>query len=338
MAKEILAVSVVIPCRNEREHVEDCVRSVLTQEPVDGGFEVIISDGMSDDGTREIISRLAKESSLVRLVDNPCKITPSAMNAGILSARGQYIAIMGAHNRYAADYLKEGLNVLQETGADNVGGAMICDSECFIQRAIAAAHHSFFSVGRALWHDPNYEGPADTVFGGIYRREIFDRIGLFDEELVRNQDDELNLRLLRAGGKIWQSPRVKSWYKPRSSLRGLLKQQLQYGYWKVRVIQKHRLPASLRHVVPASFVLLIVLLPLVAIGWHPYLLCSLTASLLAARSRDWKVFFLLPLVFGCYHFAYGYGFLQGVWNFIVMRRIPHSSYAELTRVAPRSEL
>src|SRR5712671_5833877 len=240
-------VSAVVPCRNERNYIETCVRSILAQNPL----EVIVADGMSNDGTREILKGITDPR--LRIVDNPKQITPAGMNAGIRAARGELVAIMGAHQRYAPDYLRRSAEALERTGADNVGGAMFCETDTWLQRAIAAAHHSPFSVGGARWHNPNYEGPADTVFGGVYRREVFARIGLFDEQLARNQDDELNFRLIRAGGKIWQSPAIRSWYRPRGSLVALFRQYRQYGYWKVRVIQKHRMPASWRHLVPASF-------------------------------------------------------------------------------------
>src|SRR5262249_15800203 len=154
------------------------------------------------------------------------------------------------------------------------------------------------AVGGARWHDTAYEGPADTVFGGVYRREVFDRIGFLDEELVRNQDDEFNLRLTRAGGKIWHSPRIKSWYHPRQSLRSLFRQQVQYGYWKVRVIQKHKIPASIRHLIPGCFVLSLIFLGLASPWSHTalwswiglaglYLLCSIAASVLTSIRRGW---------------------------------------------------
>ena len=302
---------------------------------------------MSNDGTRDVLLKLARQNECLRVVDNPAQITACGMNAGIRVARGRYIAIMGAHNTYAPDYLRQCVEILEEQGVDNVGGAMICDATSLVQSAIAAAHHSSFSVGAARWHDIGYEGPADTVFGGVYRREVFDRIGLFDEELVRNQDDEFNLRLIRAGGKIWQSPRIKSWYVPRGSFGALFQQYMQYGYWKVRVVQKHKLPASLRHLVPGCFVLLLVLLPLLSL-WRAhaiwiwltlvaaYCLCNLIASALAAKPKAWKLFPLLPLVFATYHFSYGYGFLRGVWDFVIFRCGPGETYTRLTRTPANS--
>src|SRR5262249_3984141 len=155
----------------------------------------------------------------------------------------------------------------EETGGDNVGGSMMCLGQSRLQKAIAAAHHSPFAVGGARWHDTRYEGPADTVFGGVYRREGFDRIGFLCEELVRNQDDEFHLRLTRAGGKIWHSPRIKSWYCPRGSFKALFQQYAQYGYWKVRVMQKHKLPASMRHLVPGCFMLSLFVLSLTSFLW-----------------------------------------------------------------------
>ena len=149
---------------------------------------------------------------------------------------------MDAHTAYASDYIRQCFAVLHETGADNVGGPWIAEGKGFIGQAIAAAFQSAFAVGGALGHRSDYEGTLDTVYLGCWPVEVFERIGLFDEEMVRSEDDEFNLRLTRAGGKIWQSPRIKSWYHPRESLGSLLCQQIQYGYWKVRVIQKHKIP------------------------------------------------------------------------------------------------
>jgi hypothetical protein len=279
------------------------------------------------------------------------------MNCGIRAARANWIAIIGAHNRYAPDYLRRCLETAQATGADAIGGAMFTEAKTLTQRAIAAAHHSPFSVGGARWHNPHYEGPADTVFGGFYPRRVFERIGLFDEELVRNQDDEFNLRLIRTGGVIWQSPNIKSWYSPRSSLPALFRQYAQYGYWKVRVIQKHRFPASWRHLVPGAFVLVLLMLSLLSLGglitapfWQlsaylgrtsviclsiliaSYLAGNLAASAATAGKNAWSLFPLLPSVFACYHFGYGYGFLRGVWDFILRRKTADRNLLSLVQM------
>jgi GT2 family glycosyltransferase len=187
-----------------------------------------------------------------------------------------------------------------------------------------------------------YEGYVDTVTYGCWRREIFDRIGFFDESLVRNQDDEFNLRLRRAGGRIWQSARIQSWYKPRSTLRSLFQQYAQYGYWKVRVIQKHRIPASVRHLVPAGFLLLLLALPMLSFysalalqAWlgliGAYLAFIVLASLRTANGKGWKLLPVLHLVFASFHFGYGLGFLRGIWDFVLLRRQPGSAFSRLTR-------
>jgi succinoglycan biosynthesis protein ExoA len=337
-------VSAIIPCRNERSCIEACVRSVLAQESVRGGFEVIVADGMSDDGTREVLAKLAGEDKRLRLIDNPARTTALGMNTGIRHACGQFIAIMGAHNEYAPDYLSASLKVSRDTGADNVGGSMVCRGKSRLQRAIAAAHHSPFSAGGARWHDVAYEGPADTVFGGFYRRSVFDRIGFFDESLLRNQDDELNLRLSLAGGKIWHSPAIRSSYCPRASLTALFRQYLQYGYWKVAVMKKHRRPAALRHLVPGLFVLTLILLPLLGLFFAPlfflwlvlfgiYAMANFGASVLTAARTEWDLLPLLPFVFGCYHFGYGIGFLRGVIAMLILGRAPSATFTQLTRAA-----
>jgi hypothetical protein len=233
--------------------------------------------------------------------------------------------------------------VLQETHADNVGGPWVAEGRGLWGRAIAAAFQSPFAVGGGRSHDPTYEGIVDTVYLGCWPRQIFDRIGLFDEQLVRNQDDEFNLRLARAGGKIWQSPRIRSVYSTRSSIFALFRQYTQYGYWKVRVIQKHKLPASVRHLMPVALILSLIMLtpayfasPLAAAAWWilvgTYSLCVLIASLMTACASEWKLFPFLTLVFPCYHFGYGYGFLRGVIN-VILRRDFNISFTQLTRTS-----
>ena len=345
MQSTVPYISIIVPCRNEKEYIEVCVRSILSQESPKGGFEVIVADGMSDDGTREILQRLKKEDPRLRIIDNIGRIVSTGLNSAIQMAQGSVIIRMDAHTKYAADYICMCLTVLKETGADNVGGPARTMSSGYIQSAICAAYHSSFSVGGAKFHKRDYEGWVDTVPYGCWPREVFDRVGLFDEELVRNQDDEFNLRLRRSGGKIWQSPRIKSWYKPRRSIKGLINQYAQYGYWKVKVIQKHKIPASIRHLVPAIFVLLFGILPVGALWWSfwgwtwvglvfIYALCNFFASLNAAinaRENGWNVLFLLPIIFLCYHFGYGWGFLRGFFDFVILRRKSQTIFSALPR-------
>jgi glycosyltransferase involved in cell wall biosynthesis len=324
-------VSIVIPCRNEAAHIEAFVRSALAQRAGDARVEVIVADGMSNDGPREILSRLGVENSRLRVVENPQRIVSSGLNRAIAQSAGQVIIRMDAHTDYSPEYVAKCLEVLQETGADNVGGPWVAQGEGYIGRAIAAAFQSPFAVGGARGHDPHYEGTIDTVYLGCWPRNVFTKIGMFDEELVRNQDDELNLRLVRSGGKIWQSPRIQSRYRTRSSLRDLFWQYFQYGYWKVRVIQKHRIPASIRHIIPAGLVSAFVILALAApFGFLPavglailtgvYVAGLLTAALATAIQTRFSLLLILPAIFCCYHFSYGIGFLKGIWDFHVRKK------------------
>ena len=336
------AVSLIVPCRNEKHYIEPCIRSLLAQDLPAGRFEIIVADGLSNDSTRDILAQLAAEYACLRLVDNPGRIVSTALNTAIREARGQIIVRIDVHTQYAPDYVRQCLEVLHEIGADNVGGPGVAQGTGYLGRAVAAAFQSPFAVGGARWHNPHYTGPVDTVHLGCWPREVFDRIGFFDEELVRNQDDEFNLRLRRAGGLIWQSPRIKSWYHPRASLRSLWRQYTQYGYWKVRVIQKHSRPASVRHLVPAMFVLTMLTLPIAALFWPwalwiwgvfgvLYSIGNLAASVEAARRNGLTLCLVLPAVFACYHLGYGYGFLRGIWDFIFLRRTPVVAMSTLTR-------
>jgi len=336
------SVSIVVPCRNERDHIETALETILAQQPPPGNFEVIVSDGMSDDGTREIILRLAHVDSRIRMVDNRRGIVSTGLNAAICKALGSIIVRMDAHTIYAPDYVRQCVQVLEETAADNVGGPWVARGEGRVGKAIAAAFQSSFACGGARGHDPHYSGPVDTVYLGCWRREIFDRIGFFDEELVRNQDDEFNLRIVRCGGKVWQSVKIKSCYYPRESLRHLFAQYVQYGYWKARILQKHRLPASFRHLIPAAFASALGLLPVLSLLWPTvfwvwvsllglYVAVNIFVSVLTAAGNGWNLFLLLPCVFAIFHLAYGWGFLRGFTDFIILRRKSRQSYTGLTR-------
>ncbi len=343
-------VSVVLPCRNEAGHIEECIQSILAQDPPPGGMEIIVADGMSTDGTREYLEEAARRHPQLRVLSNPGRIVSTGLNAAIQAGRGEIIVRMDAHTTYAPDYVNQCLAVMAETGADNVGGPMRARADTFMEKAIRAVFRCGWAVGGARSHLPDYEGDVDTVIYGCWKRSVFDRIGLFDEDLVRNQDDEHNLRLIRSGGRIYQSPRIRSWYRVRGSLAALFHQYMQYGYWKVLVIRKHRLPASLRHVVPGAFVGALGLAAILALVWSPalwvvaglclcYALAAVVLSVASVGPSEWNLFPVLPVVTWCFHFGYGYGFLRGLLDFVVLHNAPHTQFVQLTRTRhakPRS--
>ena len=337
-----MKVSIILACRNEQAHIEACVRSLLDQEPPAGGFEIVACDGHSTDGTREILNQLSVQHPILRVLDNPRRIVSTGLNAGIAAARGRIIVRADAHTTYAPDYVRQCVAVLEETGADGVGGPWRAVGQSSVSRAIAHAFHSPFGSGGARAHNLTYEGPVDTVYLGCWPRELFARLGGFDEELVRNQDDEFSLRIVRSGGTIWQSVRIRSTYEPRRSLRDLLRQYMQYGYWKVRVIQKHRIPASWRHLVPPLFVATLIVLAAAsvlsatarsaaAVVFGVYGFAVLAAALVTARTAGWRPLPVLPVVFLCLHVGYGFGFLRGILDFVIRRRGAAADMSSITR-------
>lgn len=337
-------VSVIVPCRNEKGYIEAAIKSMLSQNDVEGGFEIIVADGMSDDGTRVILDRLVEQDTRLRVIDNPGRIVPTGLNAAIRYARGEIIIRMDAHTEYAQDYIKQCVVTLLKTGADNVGGPWRATGKGYLQEAIALAFQSSFCSGGAGSHQTEHEGEVDSVYLGCWKKARLEQLGFFDEELVRNQDDELNLRITRQGGTIWQSPAIRSWYYPRASLSMLFRQYKQYGYWKVRVVQKHRLPASFRHLIPGAFLGMLLLLAIctpfvVSARWLfafvgvLYSVSSVVASLKTCRApRCWKYLPVMPLAFAAYHFGYGWGFLCGLRDFVLLRKSGSDSFKLLTRV------
>jgi succinoglycan biosynthesis protein ExoA len=332
---ESLDISIICACRNEAGHIQEFVDSILQQDMGGMTWEVLIADGMSDDGTRQILDEYSSRQKRICVISNRGRIVSSGLNAAIAASHGRIILRFDAHTNYAPDYCVRCVEALERTGASNVGGPARTRATGVKPRAIAAAYHSRFSTGGARFHDPGFEGYVDTVPYGCWRRETFDEIGLFDETLVRNQDDEFNLRLIRAGGSVWQSPDIVSWYSPRSSMSTLFHQYFQYGFWKVAVVRKHRFPASWRQLVPAAFVLAHILLALtLAVAavsgssqkflwtgalWLTlvglYALGNLGASLLAARKAGWDTLPYLPGAFAAFHFSYGLGFLAALCRY-----------------------
>jgi glycosyltransferase involved in cell wall biosynthesis len=327
-----ITVSIVVACRNEARHIRSFLDSVLDQD-LPQAWEVIVADGMSEDGTREVLCEYSQRYPQLRFIDNLGRIVSTGLNCAIRAARGEIIIRMDAHTHYAADYCRLCVKTLEETGADNVGGPARTVAKGKYGRAVTAAYNSRFCTA-AKFHDVNYEGWVDTVTYGCWRKSTLERLGLFDENLVRNQDDELNLRIIRSGGRIWQNPAITSWYSPRATLAAIARQYFQYGFWKVAVIRKHKIPGSWRHMVPIIFILAnLVLLGGVAtadvtgaarlqsefallwIGMSgSYVLANLSASVAVAGRAGWDILPYLPATFAAYHFSWGFGFLVGLFR------------------------
>ncbi len=330
-------VSVVMPVRNMSLAISGAVWAAMAQDYPPHRMEILIVDGMSEDGTRDIIRSMLESSRAgtcgsshvgtprirdVKVIDNPLHIIPSALNASLKRAKGDIIIRVDGHCEIAPDYVRRCVEVLQETGADCVGGPSETVGETLSARAIALAQSSQFGVGGVAFRTrQDQSGYEDTVPFGAYRREVFSRIGVFDEELVCNEDDEFNFRLIQAGGTIWLDPSIRCVYHCRTSLQALWRQYFQYGFYKVRVIQKRGGVASSRHLVPGAFVLpllgsLVLALftrqPLWALSVvGPYSVANVLNSLWTAR-RDLRTFPILPIAFATIHFAYGLGFLSGL--------------------------
>lgn len=333
-------LSVIAPCRNEAAFIDAFCDSVLRQQLPEGWrMEILIADGLSDDGTRERLQeRCARDARLV-LVDNPGRIVSTGLNACIARAQGVVVARLDIHTQFAPDYLAHCIDTLERSGADNVGGPWVAQGTGPMGEAIAAAFQCRWVVGGARSRDQGYEGTVDTVYLGCWRREAFARFGVFDEALVRNQDDEHNLRLRLGGGRIWQSGSIRSVYHPRGSLHHLYAQQQQYGYWRPFVVRKHGQPGSLRQLVPALFVAALALCALLLprTPWPAATLLALyggylaLASTAAARAAGaWRLLPRLPAVIAAFHLGYGWGTWQGLWD-VLRKRQPAQRFARITR-------
>lgn len=335
-------VSIVIPIYNEAGYIEACLNSILANDPPGVELDIVVVDGMSTDGTREIVRRVGETHPNVRLLDNPMKTVPYAMNTGIEAARGDVVIRVDGHAEIAPDFVAKSLEQLElHPECACVGGVIENVYTNDVGEAVALAMSSPFGVGNVAYRLGERDGYVDTLLYGAYRKPVFDEIGLFDPVLTRNQDDDLNFRLTRAGHKIWMSRGIRARYFVRSSFQKLFKQHRQYGYWKVYVNRKHGTVTTLRQLVPPAFVLTLLLLLVLAL-FSPVALGLLAALVLvyagaglfaAARlargslkrtGQIWLAFLML-------HFGYGLGYLEGMLDFLVLRRQPRASNAQLTR-------
>jgi succinoglycan biosynthesis protein ExoA len=319
-------VSVVLAIRNEVKFIAESLSAILRQDYPAELLQIIVADGMSTDGTRSILREVQKGHPSIEVVDNPGLIVAAGLNVALRAATGDVIVRIDGHTIVEPDYVRTCVETLEETGAHNVGGRMTAVADSPFGWAAAAATSSPFGVGGARFHYSSKEEWVDTVYLGAWRREVFDRIGLFDEELVRDQDDELNYRLREAGGRILLSPRVKSRYFARSSPSALFRQYGQYGFWKVRVMQKHPGQMRPRQFAPPALVLalagLVLAAPFSRLARHgllaivaAYVLADgASSAAIALRARPQGAHWL-PAIFPLLHFSYGAGFLWGLFHF-----------------------
>jgi cellulose synthase/poly-beta-1,6-N-acetylglucosamine synthase-like glycosyltransferase len=323
-------ISVIMPIRNESEFVERSLKAIVAQDYPSEKLEIIVVDGNSDDGSQEKVRKLISDNRNLKmqLLKNEKKIFSKGFNIGLRSAAGDVIFMIGGHTIIERDYLRKCLEYLEKEDAVCVGGVIETVGKDIESEAIAVGMSSLFGIGNVKFRLGNCRQvtEVDTVAFGAYRRDVFQKFGFIDEELVRNQDDELNYRIRKLGGKILLSPDIKSRYYSRSSLKKLWKQYFQYGFWKVRVLQKHPYQMSLRQFVPPAFVLSLILfglLALVSAGAKvlfaavliSYILANLTASVVTAAQRGWKHLPFLPSVFAILHVSYGLGFITGLLRF-----------------------
>lgn len=340
---EPATVSIIIPCRDEKQFIGACLDSIVANDYPKDRLEVLVVDGMSDDGTREIVQDYAKRQPFIRLLNNPKKVTPAALNIGLSNAKGQIIMRMDAHAVYPTNYISGLIYWLTKSHADNVGGVWITlpGNDSTMAKAIAIALSHPFGVGNAYYRigtsAPRW---VDTVPFGCYRREVFDRIGLFDEQLVRTEDDEFNLRLLERGGRILLVPDIVSYYYARESLRKLWRMLYQYGYFKPLVARKVGGVRTIRQVVPLVFVVSLLAAGAVA-PWSiyarglfgtiiiAYVLANLGCSTFIVFRRGWKCALSLAVVFPVLHISYGLGFLFGTLDHLIPGRSRRKNAAEI---------
>ena len=327
--------------RNEVQCIEGLMEQIARQD-FEGEIEVFVGDGRSDDDSVAVLGAAATRLGLdVTVVDNPLLLASAALNECIKRATGDLIVRMDCHARYPDDYVSACVRSSQETLADNVGGPTLVEGETVTERAVACALESPF--GGIGWTRLSGETPIehDTVYCGAFRPEAFRKAGLFSPQLATNEDSEFNFRLRRAGGRVVLDPRIRSWYTPRSTLRGVFVQYRRYGQHKVQVMRMYRRPTSGRSLAPLALCASIGGLAIASI-WSPlcrwalvgelatYAVLALVFAALAVRARgeSWRLYALVVAVFPIFHVSYAIGMLGGLVRPLTLERAPRLTTAE----------
>ncbi len=323
--KKLPFVSVIMPVRNEEDFIERSLGAVLAQDYPHKLLEVVIADGVSTDGTISLIKKLGEKSDVpITIVNNPERIAPTALNRAVAASRGEVVVRVDGHCQIAPDYVSNCVKHLIADKAEGVGGPIETIGETLQAKAIAAAMSSKFGVGGSAFRTVNdREMIVDTVAFPGYKREILEQAGAFNEELVRNQDDEFNYRIRKLGGRILLAPDIRSRYYSRSGFKSLWRQYFQYGFWKIRVLQLHPKQMSFRQFVPFAFVVTLIFLTLPSFFssfalWALifvsglYLLANFAATVKTASEVKFVALPFVSVSFAVLHFSYGLGFLYGL--------------------------
>ena len=332
--KNYPSVSIIIPCRNEEKYIGKCLDSIIAQNYPKDRLEVLVVDGRSTDGTKEIVKGYIQKYVFIKVLDNPRKIAPTALNIGIKEAKNEIIIRMDAHNVYEKSYVSKCIKYLREYSVDNVGGIGVTlpGANTIIAKSIALALSHPFGVGNSYFRIGSKKPRlVDTIPFGCYRKEVFEKIGLFDEDLLRGQDAEFNARLRKNGGRILLVPEIVSYYYARDSLSKLWRMYFQYGYFKPLTAKKIGNVYTWRQLIPGTFVGSLIILAILTIIYKPflwlflfilgsYIIANLAFSLIISFKKGFRFFFVLPLVFATLHFSYGIGYLKGIWDFIIFKR------------------
>lgn len=327
VAQRLPRLSVIVPCRNEEKFIAQCLDSILRNDYPKDRLEIMVVDGMSTDATLSIVRRYAGQHCCIKVLRNLKKITPAGLNLGIKASVGDVVCRVDAHARVASDYIRRCVERLCNGNADNVGGAMrtLPHDSSLWARSIALCMSHKFGAGNSVFRTgTGHPVFTDTVFGGCYRKEIFARIGLFNESLPRTQDMEFNQRLRKSGGRILIDPAIKCDYFASPNLRSFAKHNFEDGMWSILPFARSKtMPVRPRHLVPLVFVATMIAFAVLAFWLRlarlalimelvAYASASVVFSLHLSRRRDnTSLLFSMPFVFAIRHVAYGVGSLCG---------------------------
>jgi cellulose synthase/poly-beta-1,6-N-acetylglucosamine synthase-like glycosyltransferase len=322
-------VSIIIPSRNEQNFIGKCLDSVIAQSYGKDLMEVLVVDGMSGDKTREIVGDYCRRYPFVRLIDNPQRATPYAFNIGIAQAKGDFIMILSSHSECGEDFVLNGVAHLSSTADDVVGGPIITlpGADTFVARGIALITSHPFGVGNSKFRTTNRKGYVDTVPFGIYRRDVFRKVGGFNEKLARNQDNEMSDRIIKSGGRIYFTPDLTATYYNQPTVSGLVRQAVKTGMWNIITLKISKTALSWRHFVPLIFVVTLLAFALLA-PFHEsaavlllvllgsYGGAAVVSSFQIGLRSGMRYVWFLPLLFFLYHVSYGIGSLRGLIRLI----------------------